>query len=54
MEMLSQMGEMLASGVDFLNKSYTRSVGQMPITYQLDSRAIKTNKHTQNLGKMIY
>lgn len=54
MEMVSQMGEILASGVDILNKSYTRSVGQMPITYQLDSRAIKTSKHTQILGKMIY
>ena len=45
MEMLSQTGEMVASGVDFLNKNYTRSVGQMPITYQLDSRVIKTSIH---------
>ena len=54
MEGLSQMDEMLASGMDSFSKNCTGIVGQMPVTYQLDSRALKTNQSTQNPGKTIY
>lgn len=45
-ERLSQMGEMVQVSTEFFNKIYAGVIGQMPVTYQLDSRIIKTKQCT--------